>query len=151
MVRFPGQSTERDLTQEVRSNTMCSWLRNSWKTAFSSGSFSATPAARIEAHHRVYLPGSGDNDALCFKPIKEYNCKFGKTSDPEQLLVAANVRKLPEGGGKVKGLWKHFIYWTAKVEVWGIPSQGVHEEMENSWSLTSLTRLSDSSGRHIWM
>ena len=34
-----------------------------------------------------------------------------------------------------------FTNWVAKIEVWGIPIQSLHEEMENSWSLTSLTRL----------
>lgn len=46
----------------------------------------------LRPSHSLYLPGSGDNDTLCFKPTEEYNCKFGEKErvNPEVLLVAAD-------------------------------------------------------------
>lgn len=103
----------------------------------------------LRPYHLVSLSSSGDNDALCFKPTEEENCKFWRGELSESRTAGSSwwwgsfqregVRL--RTSLEVNTSLEVFTNWVAKMEVRGIPIQSLHKEMENSWSLTSLTRL----------
>lgn len=93
MLRFTGQSTERNLMQKVGQIRCAADYPIQEKQHFRVAFFLLSQQPQdLRPSHILYLPGSGHNDTLCFKPTEEYNCKFGEKErvNPEVLLVAAD-------------------------------------------------------------
>lgn len=103
----------------------------------------------LNPYHHVYLPGGGYSDVLCFQPIK-FKLQIWKEGRNKSRTAASS--RLWQGSFQREEVR---LRAPRSVDTLGSYNgslgscQRSHKEMENSVSLTSLTRLGgDSLGSH---